>query len=111
MLTMFYTLCSPGSQMGGTKSKPKDPGQRSLSLDGTIGMGSGSGHHLMPGPQTQTPNRSPAVGTNRRGTQPQAHSAELALFGGVDHCSTITSPHRGPLSGKMSLHSLRSLWW
>ncbi|KAL2090839.1 hypothetical protein ACEWY4_013102 [Coilia grayii] len=85
--------------MGGTKSKPKDPGQRSLSLDGTIGMGSGSGHHLMPGPQTQTPNRSPAVGTTRRGTQPQANSAELALFGGVDHSNTITSPHRGPLSG------------
>ncbi|KAK5912153.1 hypothetical protein CesoFtcFv8_002053 [Champsocephalus esox] len=76
--------------MGAGKSKPKEPGQRSMSLDGTIGSGSDSGHfhHLGPAQQTQTPNRSPAVGTGRRGQhQGQHHLAptntpELALFGG-----------------------------
>lgn len=92
--------------MGAGKSKPKEPGQRSMSLDGTIGTGSDSGHfhHLGPAQQTQTPNRSPAVGTGRRGHQGQHHQAptntpELVLFGGVDHTGTITSPQRGPLSG------------
>uniref|UniRef100_H3DLN8 Tyrosine-protein kinase n=3 Tax=Tetraodon nigroviridis TaxID=99883 RepID=H3DLN8_TETNG len=92
--------------MGAGKSKPKEPGQRSMSLDGTIGTGSDSGHfhHLGPAQQTQTPNRSPAVGTGRRGHPGQHHQAptntpELALFGGVDHTCTITSPQRGPLSG------------
>ncbi|XP_035517657.1 proto-oncogene tyrosine-protein kinase Src-like [Morone saxatilis] len=92
--------------MGAGKSKPKEPGQRSMSLDGTIGTGSDSGHfhHLGPAQQTQTPNRSPAVGTGRRGHQGQHQHAptntpELALFGGVDHTGTITSPQRGPLSG------------
>lgn len=97
----------PGLHMGAGKSKPKEPGQRSMSLDGTIGTGSDSGHfhHLGPAQQTQTPNRSPAVGTGRRGHQGQHQQAptntpELALFGGVDHTGTITSPQRGPLSGK-----------
>ncbi|KAL7407767.1 hypothetical protein ABVT39_013397 [Epinephelus coioides] len=92
--------------MGAGKSKPKEPGQRSMSLDGTIGTGSDSGHfhHLGPAQQTQTPNRSPAVGTGRRGHQGQhqlapTNTPELALFGGVDHTGTITSPQRGPLSG------------
>ncbi|CAB1354281.1 unnamed protein product, partial [Coregonus sp. 'balchen'] len=50
--------------MGAGKSKPKEPGQRSLSLDGTIGTGSDSvHHHLSPAQQTQTPNRSPASRT------------------------------------------------
>ncbi|XP_070814449.1 proto-oncogene tyrosine-protein kinase Src-like isoform X1 [Chaetodon trifascialis] len=92
--------------MGAGKSKPKEPGQRSMSLDGTIGTGSDSGHfnHLSPAQQTQTPNRSPAVGTGRRA--PPGHhqlaptnTPESALFGGVDHTGTITSPQRGPLSG------------
>jgi len=93
--------------MGAGKSKPKELGQRSMSLDGTIGTGSDSGHfhHLGPAQQTQTPNRSPAVGTGRRVQQGQHHHAptntpELALFGGVDHTGTITSPQRGPLAGK-----------
>lgn len=97
----------PGLHMGATKSKPKEPGQRSMSLDGTIGTGSDSGHfhHLGPAQQTQTPNRSPAVGAGRRAPQGQHQQAptntpELALFGGVDHTSTITSPQRGPLSGE-----------
>lgn len=97
----------PGLHMGAGKSKPKEPGQRSMSLDGTIGTGSDSGHfhHLGPAQQTQTPNRSPAVGTGRRGHQGQHQHAptntpELALFGGVDHTGTVTSPQRGPLSGR-----------
>lgn len=81
--------------MGATKSKPKDPGQRSLSLDGTIGMGSSSGHHFNSGPQTQTPNRSPAVGTSRRSNTYHTNSAEHQLFGGADHMASITSPIRG----------------
>lgn len=91
--------------MGAGKSKPKEPGQRSMSLDGTIGTGSDSGHfhHLGPAQQTQTPNRSPAVGTGR-GYQGQhqlapTNTPELTLFGGVDHTGTVTSPQRGPLSG------------
>ncbi|XP_011611988.2 proto-oncogene tyrosine-protein kinase Src isoform X1 [Takifugu rubripes] len=92
--------------MGAGKSKPKEPGQRSMSLDGTIGTGSDSGHfhHPRPAQQTQTPNRSPAVGTGRRGHQGQHHqpptnTPEIVPFGGVDHTGTITSPQRGPLSG------------
>ncbi|MEQ2172343.1 hypothetical protein GOODEAATRI_020060 [Goodea atripinnis] len=92
--------------MGAGKSKPKEPGQRSMSLDGTIGTGSDSGHfhNLGPAQQTQTPNRSPAVGTGRRGYQGQHNHAPtntpvLALFGGVDPTATVTSPQRGPLSG------------
>ncbi|KAM6981062.1 proto-oncogene tyrosine-protein kinase Src-like isoform 2-T3 [Aplochiton taeniatus] len=90
--------------MGAGKSKPKEPGQRSMSLDGTIGPGSDSGHlhHLSPAQQTQTPNRSPAVGTGRRGQHQGQHhqyaptnTPELALFGGVDHTGSIVSPHRG----------------
>ncbi|XP_061688824.1 proto-oncogene tyrosine-protein kinase Src-like isoform X2 [Syngnathoides biaculeatus] len=91
--------------MGAGKSKPKEPGQRSMSVDGTIGTGSDSGHfhHLGPAQQTQTPNRSPAGGSGRRGYQGYQHAPtntpELALFGGVDPTGTVTSPQRGPLSG------------
>uniref|UniRef100_A0A1A7Z0J2 Tyrosine-protein kinase n=1 Tax=Iconisemion striatum TaxID=60296 RepID=A0A1A7Z0J2_9TELE len=91
--------------MGAGKSKPKEPGQRSMSLDGTIGTGSDSGrfHHLDSTQQTQTPNRSPAVGTGRRGQQGQRQLAptntpELSLFGGVDHTGSVISPYRGLLS-------------
>ncbi|XP_045547348.1 proto-oncogene tyrosine-protein kinase Src isoform X1 [Salmo salar] len=89
--------------MGAGKSKPKEPGQRSLSLDGTIGTGLDSmHHHLSPAQQTQTPNRSPAVGGTRSGHHPghaPTNTPELALFGGVDHTGSIISPHRGPLAG------------
>ncbi|XP_054472239.1 proto-oncogene tyrosine-protein kinase Src-like isoform X1 [Anoplopoma fimbria] len=101
--------------MGAGKSKPKEPGQRSMSLDGTIGTGSDSGRfpHLGPAQQTQTPNRSPAVGTGRRGHQGQHHLAptntpELALFGGVDHTGTITSPHRGGVTTFVALYDYES---
>lgn len=81
--------------MGATKSKPKDQGQRSLSLDGTIGISSSGGHYLNSGPQTQTPNRSPAVGTSRRSNTYHTNSAEHQLFGGADPTASITSPIRG----------------
>lgn len=89
--------------MGATKSKPKELGQRSRSLDGTIGPCGGGGHHLSPGPQSLTPTRSPGRDGTRRGTQPLVSNAELALFGGVDHPGTITSPHRGQLAGTVPL--------
>ncbi|KAG9353358.1 hypothetical protein JZ751_017935, partial [Albula glossodonta] len=68
--------------MGGTKSKPKDPGQRSRSLDSTIGGGHHH-HHHSPAQQTLTPNRSPAMDGTRGGSRLHTNSAELALFGGV----------------------------
>ncbi|XP_036386179.1 proto-oncogene tyrosine-protein kinase Src isoform X1 [Megalops cyprinoides] len=84
--------------MGGTKSKPKDPGQRSRSLDG--GISPGGGHHHSPAQQTLTPNRSPAADTNRGGNHHHTNNAELALFGGVDSTGSFSSPHRsGPLAG------------
>lgn len=96
--------------MGAGKSKSKEPGQRSMSLDGTIGTGSDSvrvRHH--PAQQTQTPNRSPAVGTGRRVHEGLRHQVptntpELEIFGGVAPTGTITSPQRGPLSGE-SVHT------
>ncbi|XP_040059653.1 proto-oncogene tyrosine-protein kinase Src isoform X1 [Gasterosteus aculeatus] len=103
--------------MGAGKSKPKEPGQRSMSLDGTIGTGSDSGHfhHLGPAQQTQTPNRSPAVGTGRRGHGHQGqhqlaptNTPVLALFGGVDHTGTVTSPHRGGVTTFVALYDYES---
>ncbi|MCJ8744690.1 hypothetical protein PDJAM_G00121380 [Pangasius djambal] len=94
--------------MGTSKSKPKDPGQRSLSLDGTIGMGSSSGHHFNSGPQTQTPNRSPAVGTSRRSNTYHTNSAEHQLFGGADHTASITSPIRAGVTTFVALYDYES---
>ncbi|XP_037388075.1 proto-oncogene tyrosine-protein kinase Src isoform X2 [Pygocentrus nattereri] len=94
--------------MGGTKSKTKDPGQRSLSLDGTIGMGSSSGHHFSSGPQTQTPNRSPAVGTSVQSNAYHTNNAELALFGGVEHPGSIMSPQRGGVTTFVALYDYES---
>ncbi|XP_068568573.1 proto-oncogene tyrosine-protein kinase Src-like isoform X2 [Cebidichthys violaceus] len=119
ILKVLHTYSSlalfPGLHMGAGKSKPKEPGQRSMSLDGTIGTGSDSGHfrHLGPAQQTQTPNRSPAVGTGRRGHQGQhqlapTNTPELALFGGVDHTGTITSPHRGGITTFVALYDYES---
>uniref|UniRef100_A0A671QWX1 Tyrosine-protein kinase n=1 Tax=Sinocyclocheilus anshuiensis TaxID=1608454 RepID=A0A671QWX1_9TELE len=81
--------------MGGTKSKPKELGQRSRSLDDGTG-----GHHHSPKQSSFTPNRSPPVDGTRRGTQPNIINAQQALFGGVNSNNSITSPHRvGTLSG------------
>lgn len=91
----FLPLFSSVLPMGTSKSKPKDSGQRSLSLDCTINMGSSSGHHFNSGPQTQTPNQSPAVGTSRRSNTYHTNGAEHQLFGGADHMASIASPIRG----------------
>uniref|UniRef100_W5M2U8 Tyrosine-protein kinase n=1 Tax=Lepisosteus oculatus TaxID=7918 RepID=W5M2U8_LEPOC len=80
--------------MGATKSKPKDPGQRSRSLDGTIGIVGSYHPSHSPVQQTLTPNRSPAAEGSRRGNQSLTSNAELVLFGGVDSSIGITSPQR-----------------
>ncbi|CAB1330054.1 unnamed protein product [Coregonus sp. 'balchen'] len=75
--------------MGGTKSKPKD-----------ISSGGGGGsHNFSPAQHTLTPNRSPAVDGTRQPTQPMTNTPELALFGGAESTSSITSPNRGTLAG------------
>ncbi|XP_035238738.1 proto-oncogene tyrosine-protein kinase Src isoform X1 [Anguilla anguilla] len=84
--------------MGGNKSKPKDSGQRSRSLDGEISPG--GGHHLGPGQHALAPSRSPAAEHNRHGSQAVANNAGPSLFGGVDPMGGVTSLNRGgPLAG------------
>uniref|UniRef100_A0A4W5QJ93 Tyrosine-protein kinase n=1 Tax=Hucho hucho TaxID=62062 RepID=A0A4W5QJ93_9TELE len=75
--------------MGGTKSKPKD-----------ISSGGGVGSlNFSPAQHTLTPNRSPAVDGTRQPTQPLTSTPELALFGGAESTSSVTSPNRGTLAG------------
>ncbi|XP_064155261.1 proto-oncogene tyrosine-protein kinase Src isoform X2 [Anguilla rostrata] len=84
--------------MGGNKSKPKDSGQRSRSLDGEISPG--GGHHLGPAQHALAPSRSPAAEHNRHGSQAVANNAGPSLFGGVDLMGGNTSLNRGgPLAG------------
>uniref|UniRef100_A0A673X7N9 Tyrosine-protein kinase n=1 Tax=Salmo trutta TaxID=8032 RepID=A0A673X7N9_SALTR len=86
--------------MGGSKSKPKDAGLRTRSLDGNISLGGGGGgYNISPAQHTLTPNLSPAVGGTRRSTQPLINTPELALFGGVESANSVTSPNRGTLAG------------
>lgn len=85
--------------MGGHKSKPKDVGQRSRSLDGNLSSGGGAGgHHHNSNQPALTPNRSPTVDGGLGGGQSMANTAELALFGGVDN-NSLTSPNRITLAG------------
>lgn len=85
--------------MGGSKSKSKDVGQRTRSLDGNLSSGGGAGgHHLNSTQQSLTPNRSPTVDAGLSGNQSMANNAELALFGGVDS-NSVTSPNRITLAG------------
>lgn len=89
--------------MGGSKSKPKDVGQRTRSLDGNLSSGGGAGgHHLNSNQQSMTPNRSPTVDGGLSGNPSLANNAELALFGGVDN-NSVTSPNRITLAGE-NLH-------
>ena len=86
--------------MGGSKSKPKDAGQRTRSLDGNLSSGGGAGgHHLNSTHQSLTPNRSPTIDGGLGGNQSVGNNAELALFGGVDN-NSVTSPNRITLAGK-----------
>ncbi|XP_047449769.1 proto-oncogene tyrosine-protein kinase Src isoform X2 [Mugil cephalus] len=83
--------------MGGSKSKPKDVGQRTRSLDGNLSSGGGAGgHHLNSAQQSLTPNRSPNM--DGGGNSSMTNNAELALFGGVDN-NSVTSPNRVTLAG------------
>uniref|UniRef100_A0A672ZUS9 Tyrosine-protein kinase n=1 Tax=Sphaeramia orbicularis TaxID=375764 RepID=A0A672ZUS9_9TELE len=85
--------------MGGSKSKPKDVGQRTRSLDGNLSSGGGAGgHHLNSAQQSLTPNRSPTMDGGINSNQPMASKAELALFGGVDN-NSVTSPNRCTIAG------------
>ncbi|XP_069508478.1 proto-oncogene tyrosine-protein kinase Src isoform X3 [Ambystoma mexicanum] len=80
--------------MGSSKSKPKDPTQRSRSLDMAEGV-----HHPFPTHSaSQTPNKTNALDNHR--TPNNAYGGNGGLFGGVHSSDTITSPQRtGPLSG------------
>lgn len=85
--------------MGGHKSKPKDVGQRSRSLDGNLSSGGGAGgHHHNSNQQSLTPNRSPTVEGGLGGGQSLSNNAELTLFGGVDN-NSLTAPSRITLAG------------
>ncbi|XP_040186477.1 proto-oncogene tyrosine-protein kinase Src isoform X1 [Rana temporaria] len=80
--------------MGGTKSKPREAGQRSRSLD--IAEGS---HTPFPSlSASQTPSKS--LESHRPANQPFGGNCDHSLFGGVNFSDTITSPQRtGPLAG------------
>ena len=83
--------------MGGSKSKPKDVGHRTRSLEGTLSSGGGAGGHHS-NQQSLTPNRSPA--TDGLGGNPSmTKTSELTLFGGVDN-NAVTSPNRITLAGE-----------
>ena len=96
--------------MGASKSKPKDAGHRTRSLDGNLGSGGGAGghhlHHLSSNQQSLTPIRSPTADGGLGGGQPSmANNAELALFGGVDN-NSVASPNRITLAGGGPLRGL-----
>lgn len=82
--------------MGGNKSKPRELGQHSQSLDKTVIMNSGggstAGHHLSSCQQNFTPNRTPAVDGAWHGAQHITSNSELPLFGGVESMNSLISP-------------------
>ncbi|XP_068453135.1 proto-oncogene tyrosine-protein kinase Src isoform X1 [Clinocottus analis] len=85
--------------MGGSKSKPKDVGHRTRSVEGNLSSGGGvGGHHLSSNQQSLTPNRSPTVDGGLGGNQPMTNSAEMSLFGGVEN-NAVNSPNRITLAG------------
>lgn len=90
--------------MGGTKSKPREGGPRSRSLD--IAEGS---HTPFPSlSASQTPSKS--LDSHRPSNQPFGGNCDLTPFGGVNFSDTITSPQRtGPLSGAYMELSMK--WW
>ncbi|XP_077431454.1 proto-oncogene tyrosine-protein kinase Src isoform X5 [Vanacampus margaritifer] len=89
-----------GLTMGGSKSKPKEAGPRTISLDANLGSGGGAGgHHLNSAQQSLTPSRSTTVEGGLGGNHPMSNKAELALFGGVDNSSHNSSSSRVALAG------------
>ncbi|KAJ3586080.1 hypothetical protein NHX12_012481 [Muraenolepis orangiensis] len=90
--------------MGGSKSKAKDAGQRTHSVDDNLtvaGGGGSGGPHLNTNPQSAAPNRNPLAGDGSamRGSQPSGNKPELALFGGVDTSNAASPNNRCTLSG------------
>ncbi|XP_072304953.1 proto-oncogene tyrosine-protein kinase Src isoform X1 [Eucyclogobius newberryi] len=81
--------------MGGSKSKSKDAGQRTRSLDGALG--SGSGGHSSSTQANVIPNRSPTI-DGGLGGQHLGGTSEIKLFGGVD-ANNMTSPNRCTIAG------------
>ncbi|XP_061781367.1 proto-oncogene tyrosine-protein kinase Src isoform X1 [Nerophis lumbriciformis] len=83
--------------MGSSKSKPKEAGLRTVSLDGPVSGGGsqyvGSAHPAL------TPNRSNTVEGGVGGNQYSSNNAELPLFGGVDNSSLSNSSSRMTFSG------------
>uniref|UniRef100_A0AAV2LZ31 Tyrosine-protein kinase n=1 Tax=Knipowitschia caucasica TaxID=637954 RepID=A0AAV2LZ31_KNICA len=87
-----YKVCA----MGGSKSKSKDVGQRTRSLDGTLG--SGLGGPSLSSTQTSTiPTRSPTI-DGGLGSQHLSGTSDIKLFGGVD-TNNMTSPNRCTIAG------------
>uniref|UniRef100_A0A3P8W987 Tyrosine-protein kinase n=1 Tax=Cynoglossus semilaevis TaxID=244447 RepID=A0A3P8W987_CYNSE len=84
--------------MGGSKSKPKESGQRPRNLDGLSSGGGVAGHHHNSNQQSLTPNRSPAMEGGLPGGQSMVNNAELSLFGGVDN-NSVTTSNRITLAG------------
>ncbi|KAG8565425.1 hypothetical protein GDO81_012844 [Engystomops pustulosus] len=80
--------------MGVTKSKPREGGPRSRSLDIAEGP-----HNPFPSlSASQTPSKS--LDSHRPSNQPFGGNCDLTPFGGVNFSDTVTSPQRtGPLSG------------
>lgn len=86
--------------MGASKSKPKDEGKRTRSLEGNLSSGGGAGsHHLNSNQQSLTPNRSPTMDSGLMGNQSMGNTAELSLFGGVDS-NNVTSSNIVVLAGE-----------
>uniref|UniRef100_A0A8C6UBK0 Tyrosine-protein kinase n=1 Tax=Neogobius melanostomus TaxID=47308 RepID=A0A8C6UBK0_9GOBI len=83
--------------MGGSKSKSKDVGQRTRSLDGMMGSGAG-GHPLNSAQQGLVPNRSPTIDGGLSSNQHMGNTPEIKLFGGVDN-NIMTSPNRCTIAG------------
>lgn len=102
-LQTFFPLSSNVLQalaMGASKSKPRDEGKRTRSLEGNLSSGGGAGsHHLNSTQQSLTPNRSPTMDSGLIGNQSVGNKAELTLFGGVDS-NNVTSSNIATLAGE-----------
>ncbi|XP_077467135.1 proto-oncogene tyrosine-protein kinase Src isoform X2 [Stigmatopora argus] len=85
--------------MGGSKSKPKEAGLRTVSLDANLSSGGPSGLHHNAALQSLTPSRSATVEGGLGGNHPLGNKAELTLFGGVDSGSLNSSSSRITLAG------------
>ncbi|XP_077569729.1 proto-oncogene tyrosine-protein kinase Src isoform X3 [Stigmatopora nigra] len=85
--------------MGVSKSKPKEAGLRTVSLDANLSSGGSSGLHHNAALQSLTPSRSATVEGGLGGNHLVGNKAELTLFGGVDSGSLNSSSSRITLAG------------